>query len=42
MTLDEIVKINEIESVNLKLKQRLDRTNIKGWLKICYRIFQFA
>ena len=35
MMLDEIDKINEIESVNLELKQRLDRTNIEGWLKIC-------
>lgn len=33
MKLDEIIKISEIETVNMETKARLDRTNIEGWLK---------
>ena len=33
MLLDEIEKINLIESFNIETKARLDRENIQGWLK---------
>lgn len=33
MKLDELIKISELETVNMETKARLDRTNIEGWLK---------
>lgn len=33
MYLDEIVKVSEIETINMETKARLDRNKIEGWLK---------
>ncbi len=33
MKLDEIIKISQLETVNMETKAHLDRTNIEGWLK---------